>query len=217
MKKSSSSKTKKQQAAGSVRIIGGQFKRRSVTFVDTDGLRPTPDRLRETLFNWLLADTHGARVLDSCAGSGVLGFEALSRGASHCTFIETNQAQSQMLLQSAQQLQINPDNYRIINDAAERIINQDHSFEQPFDIVFIDPPYAKDLWQPILTALIVKKLITPETLIYLEADKDLSLQLKTLALSLDFSFAEQGLAGFECLKNTKVGQVVAGLYRLVSS
>lgn len=217
MKKPSSSKTKKQQAAGSVRIIGGQFKRRSVTFVDTDGLRPTPDRLRETLFNWLLADTHGARVLDSCAGSGVLGFEALSRGASHCTFIETNQAQSQMLLQSAQQLQINPDNYRIINDAAERIINQDHSFEQPFDIVFIDPPYAKDLWQPILIALIVKKLITPETLIYLEADKDLSLQLKTLALSLDFTFAEQGLAGFECLKNTKVGQVVAGLYRLVSS
>ena len=99
---------KKQQAkpiaAGEVRIIGGQFKRRIVRFVESEGLRPTPDRLRETLFNWLIADIRDAHVLDSCAGSGVLGFEALSRGASHCTFIEMNVLQSQMLRQSAEQL-----------------------------------------------------------------------------------------------------------------
>ena len=100
MKKPTSGRTAKKNpkaksaAAGDVRIIGGQFKRRIVSFIEADGLRPTPDRLRETLFNWLLADIHGARVLDSCAGSGVLGFEALSRGAAHTTFIEVNTAQS---------------------------------------------------------------------------------------------------------------------------
>lgn len=208
-------------AAGNVRIIGGQFKRRSINFIDADGLRPTPDRLRETLFNWLLADMHGARVLDSCAGSGVLGFEALSRGAAHCTFIETNRAQSLLLLQNAQQLHIDTEHYRILHGAAEQILSQNHSFDpsfkQPFDIVFIDPPYAEDLWQPILTALISNELITAETLIYLEADTDLSAQLDELTVSLSAILTAQGFVGFDRRKQTKVGQVVAGLYQLASS
>ncbi len=211
----------KQAVAGRVRIIGGQFKRRSVTFIDADGLRPTPDRVRETLFNWLLTDVYSARVLDSCAGSGVLGFEALSRGAAHCTFIETNKAQSELLEQSAQQLQVDADSYRIIQGAAELILSQEYCADtkanQPFDVVFIDPPYAQDLWQPILTALIVNNLISIETIIYLEADKDLRDQLEALALSLSSTLTEQGLNSFECIKQTKVGQVVAGLYRLSSS
>ena len=217
---------KKQQAkpiaAGEVRIIGGQFKRRIVRFVEAEGLRPTPDRLRETLFNWLIADIHDAHVLDSCAGSGVLGFEALSRGASHCTFIEMNVLQSQMLRQSAEMLLIDSESHQIIQGSAEQVLRQTQPIPRPFDIVFIDPPYAQDLWQPILTALITQSLITTETLIYLEADKDLALQLNQLTESLNektSSQAEttQGLLGFECLKQTKVGQVVAGLYQLSSS
>ena len=217
---------KKQQAkpiaAGEVRIIGGQFKRRIVRFIDAEGLRPTPDRLRETLFNWLIADIHEASVLDSCSGSGVLGFEALSRGASHCTFIEMNALQSQMLRQSAEMLRLDSGSHRIIQGSAEQVLQQAHLTPRPFDIVFIDPPYAEDLWQPILTALITQSLITTETLIYLEADRDLSDQLSQLAESLNEnpdSEAEtmQGLLGFECLKQTKVGQVVAGLYQLSSS
>ncbi|MEC5210364.1 16S rRNA (guanine966-N2)-methyltransferase [Psychrobacter sp. PL15] len=219
----------KQTAAGNVRIIGGQFKRRSVNFIAADGLRPTPDRLRETLFNWLLADMHGARVLDSCAGSGVLGFEALSRGAAHCSFIETNRAQSQMLLQSAEQLGIATERYQIMQGAAEQLLSQNQgqgqsqAFQQPFDIVFIDPPYADDLWQPILTALINQSLISSDTLIYLEADKDLSPQLAELAMTLvagvagNENLARPACYRFECLKQTRVGQVVAGLYRLSSS
>lgn len=78
------------QQSNQVRIIGGQYKRRLISFVDADGLRPTPDRLRETLFNWLLADTLDALVLDVCAGSGVLGIEALSRGAKQAVLIEPN-------------------------------------------------------------------------------------------------------------------------------
>ena len=220
-KKTHKAKTKN-SAAGDVRIIGGQFKRRSVSFIDAEGLRPTPDRLRETLFNWLIADIHDAQVLDSCAGSGVLGFEALSRGAAHTTFIEINPAQSNMLCQSAEQLRLSANTYQIIQGTAEQVLTQNQTLPHHFDIVFIDPPYAQDLWQPILTALIKQSLITTETLIYLEADKDLTLQLNQLVASLNENSEPQaetiqGIIGFECLKQTKVGQVVAGLYRLSSS
>ena len=220
-KKTHKAKTKN-SAAGDVRIIGGQFKRRSVSFIDAEGLRPTPDRLRETLFNWLIADIHDAQVLDSCAGSGVLGFEALSRGAAHTTFIEINPAQSNMLCQSAEQLRLSSNTYQIIQGTAEQVLTQNQTLPHHFDIVFIDPPYAQDLWQPILTALIKQSLITTETLIYLEADKDLTLQLHQLVASLNENSkpqveTTQGIIGFECLKQTKVGQVVAGLYRLSSS
>ena len=223
MKKSTSSREPKNShktknsAAGDVRIIGGQFKRRVVRFIDAEGLRPTPDRLRETLFNWLLADIHDAYVLDSCAGSGVLGFEALSRGAAHATFIEINPAQSNMLLQSAEQLHLSTDTYQIIQGTAEKVLMQEQIVPRPFNIVFIDPPYAQDLWQPILMALITQSLIDNETLIYLEADKDLATQLKQLAAVLNEKSTIQPTIDFECLKQTKVGQVVAGLYRLSSS
>lgn len=223
MKKSTSSREPKNShksknaAAGDVRIIGGQFKRRVVRFIDAEGLRPTPDRLRETLFNWLLADIHDAYVLDSCAGSGVLGFEALSRGAAHATFIEINPAQSNMLRQSAEQLHLSTDTHQIIQGTAEKVLMQEQIVPRPFNIVFIDPPYAQDLWQPILMALITQSLIDSETLIYLEADKDLATQLKQLAAVLNEKSTIQPTIDFECLKQTKVGQVVAGLYRLSSS
>ncbi len=212
----------KNTAAGDVRIIGGQFKRRVLRFVDAEGLRPTPDRLRETLFNWLLADIHGAYVLDSCAGSGVLGFEALSRGAAHTTFIELNPIQSNMLRQSAEQLRLDTTTYQITTGSAEQVLSQHQLTDRPFNIVFIDPPYAQDLWQPILTALITRDLIDTNTLIYLEADKDLVAQLKQLEETLNKnsdtqSDLTQQIIRFECLKQTKVGQVVAGLYQLSPS
>ena len=220
-KKTLKAKTKN-SAAGDVRIIGGQFKRRSVSFIDAEGLRPTPDRLRETLFNWLIADIHDAQVLDSCAGSGVLGFEALSRGAAYTTFIEINPAQVNMLRQSAEQLRLEASSYQIIQGTAEQVLTQNQTIQRHFDIVFIDPPYAQDLWQPILMALIKQSLISTETLIYLEADKDLTLQLNQLVVSLNEKSepqteTTQDIIGFECLKQTKVGQVVAGLYQLSPS
>jgi len=212
----------KNAVAGDVRIIGGQYKRRIVSFIDAEGLRPTPDRLRETLFNWLIADIHDAKVLDSCAGSGVLGFEALSRGAAHTTFIEVSSAQVIMLRQSAEQLRLDVSNYQIIQGTAEQVLTQNQTIQRHFDIVFIDPPYTQDLWQPILTALIKQSLINTETLIYLEADKDLTLQLDQLVASINESAEPladiaQSLIRFECLKQTKVGQVVAGLYQLSAS
>lgn len=243
----------KSATAGEVRIIGGQFKRRSISFIDAQGLRPTPDRLRETLFNWLIADIHGARVLDSCAGSGVLGFEALSRGAAHCTFIEMNAVQSQRLRYSAEQLRLDASQYQVIQGQAEQVLkkpaefllslspclsaqsalakstsastpiggqdskqNSEHHIG-PFNLVFIDPPYADDLWQPILTALIEQQWIDATSVIYLEADKDLTEQLAVLAATLRQNAPTADFQGFDCLKQTKVGQVVAGLYTLASS
>lgn len=238
----------KSATAGEVRIIGGQFKRRSISFIDAQGLRPTPDRLRETLFNWLIADIHGARVLDSCAGSGVLGFEALSRGAAHCTFIEMNAVQSQRLRYSAEQLRLEASQYQVIQGQAEQVLkkpaefllslspclsaqstsasapidaqdskqNSEH-YVSPFNLVFIDPPYADDLWQPILTALIEQQWIDATSVIYLEADKDLTEQLAVLAATLRQNAPTADFQGFDCLKQTKVGQVVAGLYTLASS
>ncbi|WP_182406799.1 16S rRNA (guanine(966)-N(2))-methyltransferase RsmD [Psychrobacter sp. GP33] len=213
----SSSKNSKKNAVSQVRIIGGQHKRRTVSFIDANGLRPTPDRLRETIFNWLLMDIHDARVLDSCAGSGVLGFEALSRGAAHCTFIEANRLQAEQLNQSGEQLRLEPNSYKIIYGAAEQVLEQNASINTPFNIIFIDPPYAQDLWQPILTALISRALINADTLIYLEADKELTQPLAELAVLLQDTLSAQGLTTFDCIKHTKVGQVVAGLYRLTSS
>lgn len=210
-------KNRKNSSVSQVRIIGGQYKRRTVSFIDADGLRPTPDRLRETLFNWLLTGIHDARVLDSCAGSGVLGFEALSRGAIHCTFIEANKIQANQLAQSAEQLRLKPDRYEIIYGEAEQVLAQNTVIKKPFNIVFIDPPYAQNLWQPILSALISHSLINADTLIYLEADKELTQSLDELAELLQNDLATQGLTTFDCIKHTKVGQVFAGLYQLTPS
>ncbi len=122
-----------------------------------------------------------------------------------------------MIQQSAQQLRLDTNHYQILHGMAEKVLTQDGHFQHPFDIVFIDPPYAEDLWKPILTTLIVQDLISVNTLIYLEADKDLDNQLAELATSLQIKLTTQGMSGFECVKQTKVGQVVAGLYRLAPS
>lgn len=176
-----------------VRIIGGKHKRRQLSFIDAEGLRPTPDRLRETVFNWLMADTLDARVLDMCAGSGVLGFEALSRGARHTTFIEPNKAQTTALRHSADSLRLAPDEYTIINATAQIALP---TLTVPFDIIFIDPPYALDLWQTLITLATSHKLIQAHTKIYLESDVPLD-----------------GIShGLTAIKHTKVGQVYAGIF-----
>lgn len=175
-----------------VRIIGGQHKRRLIDFVAIDGLRPTPDRLRETLFNWLMGDLNGARVLDVCAGSGVLGFESLSRGASFAILIEFDKNQANQLKHTAQTLKL--DNATILQGDCLAILP---TLTTPFDVVFIDPPYSLDLWQKILNALITNQLIHKNTLIYLEADRP-----------LDDLTANNDLV---IIKSTKVGQIWAYL------
>lgn len=236
------STSKHYTATSAVRIIGGRFKRRQLDFIDAEGLRPTPDRLRETLFSWLMADLYSARVLDCCAGSGVLGFEALSRGAAHCTFIEANHKQSQLLANSAELLQVSQTDADILTGRAEVVIEQQAGSFAPFDVVFIDPPYELDLWQPILKALLSHQLIHSDTLLYLEADRPIKDIVTVIEKESDShqnsvkKAAKEPTAtivandnldinndtdtvinsaepSFYCLKETKVGQIHAGIYQ----
>lgn len=193
MKKPTQKSTK---AVNQVRIIGGQHKRRLLTFVDAHGLRPTPDRLKETLFNWLTGYLTDAKVLDACAGSGALGFEAVSRGAKTATLIEPNLAQAQMLKQNAKLLRLS-DKLTIVSTDAISALNTMHD---AFDIIFIDPPYALNLWQPILKNLLDNALIHADSKIYLEADKPLHSILD-----------DDTSAKFTLIKSTKVGQAMAYL------
>lgn len=197
----------RKKTVNTVRIVGGQFKRQNIGFIETDGLRPTPDRMRETLFNWLMHDVYNANVLDTCAGSGVLGFEALSRGAKHTTFIEANTAQAKQLTQTATQLKLNNNQANIIQGKAEQVISalQHQQANNIYHLVFIDPPYSLNLWQPILNELQRHQLIDKHTLIYIEADK-----------KLDTIFDAKTLAKIEIVKEKTMGQVNSWLIQLLS-
>lgn len=203
MSKSRHKHTSASNQCQQVRIIGGQFKRRKLSFIAADGLRPTPDRLRETLFNWLMHDLPHARVLDCCAGSGVLGFEALSRGARQCVFIEANRQQAQQLRLSADMLKLTAEQAIVHHTTAQAIIPQ---LSGHFDVVFIDPPYGLDLWQPILDLLIQHQRISPQGLVYLESNRPLDDSLHTLASAHALKLT--------CHKHTQMGQINAQLLQI---
>lgn len=181
-----------------VRIIGGQYRRRLLSFIDADGLRPTPDRVRETLFNWLDFELPNARVLDCCAGSGVLGFEALSRGAAHVTLIEPNRAQYQQLVASQTLLAI-PNTAMTLYPLTAQATLPQLSGSAPFDVVFLDPPYGLALWDTLLALLIEHQLISSDTRLYIEADRPLS-----EAMPMTFS-------QLQVIKQKKMGKIYLGL------
>ncbi len=199
--KNAHKKPNKQKTLNQVRIVGGQFKRRNIHFIDADGLRPTTDRMRETLFNWLMHDIFDANILDTCAGSGVLGFEALSRGASKATFIEANQKQTNQLQQTAIDLGLSSEQFVIHSGKAETII--DTIKNQTFNIVFIDPPYALNLWQPIIDALLVNQLINDDSLLYIESNK-------TLETIFDAHF----IKNIQVVKQKTMGQIFSWVIQL---
>ncbi len=153
--------------SSSLRIIGGSLKRRLIHFEDAEGLRPTPDRLRETLFNWLQFDFNQAQVLDLCAGSGALGFESLSRGAVSCTFVEPNPLTLSQIRANAETLGISDRCHFSAVTAQQQILET----AEAFDVVFIDPPFGLDLWQELLNLLIQSQLLHPASLIYVESDQ----------------------------------------------
>ena len=128
-----------------VRIIGGQWRGRKLSFTPAEGLRPTGDRIRETLFNWLAPAIEGARCVDLFAGSGALGLEALSRGASHCDFVDSSNATLARVSDHLKTLAAT-DRGRCHPVSSAAIFNV---ATQPYDIVFIDPPFTQQLVGPI--------------------------------------------------------------------
>lgn len=177
-----------------LRIIGGDWKRRQLPFASIDGLRPTPDRVRETLFNWLMWDIQNTNVLDICAGSGALAFEALSRGANQVVMIEPNVQQAKFLKDNLELLKVTNQRAKLKIATAQQTLP---SLKDQFDVVFLDPPYSLNLWEEL--AILADPLLKKEAFIYIEADRDLS-QLK-----LPTSWIQ--------IKNTKAGTVRAGLYQ----
>jgi len=150
--------------SGRLRIIGGRWRGTKLTITDATGLRPTPDRVRETLFNWLTVDIHDTRCLDLFAGSGALGLEALSRGAGLCQFVE-------QLAPACKQLTLQIETlgaYTAQIDNAEAIGWLNRQPHQQFDIVFIDPPYYQGLATSACTLLIERNWLSSNALIYLE-------------------------------------------------
>lgn len=176
------------QAPGQIRIIAGQWRGRKLAVPDRPGLRPTPDRVRETVFNWLQAHLAGARVLDLFAGSGALGIEALSRGATSALLVERDgAAQSalrRVMREWAQGVELFAGDWRAALQA--------HAHAAPYDLIFLDPPFGQGLLSEILDVLCSSVHVHAETQIYVEAEA--GVQLAALAPA-GWSLRREGQAG----------------------
>ena len=149
---------------GSVRIIAGQWRGTRLPVPDRPGLRPTSDRVRETLFNWLQPVLPGARVLDLFAGSGALGLEAASRGAAHVQLVEADGALAQALAGAAARLDAQG---RVALRRGDALAFLRDDSGEPWDIAFVDPPFAAGLWPAVLELLPAR--LAAEAWIYLES------------------------------------------------
>jgi 16S rRNA (guanine966-N2)-methyltransferase len=148
-----------------LRIIGGEWRSRQIDFYDAPGLRPTPARVRETLFNWLQYDIAGNRCLDLYAGSGALGFEAASRGAKSVVQVETNPDACRALKENA--IKLAATQIKIVQSDVFRYLSGD---AEPFDIVFLDPPFGLNLTARTCNWLEDKGCLSQQAKIYVEAE-----------------------------------------------
>lgn len=158
-----------------LRIIAGQWRSRRFAFPAVEGLRPSGDRIRETLFNWLAASVPGSNCLDLFAGSGALGLEALSRGAHKLLAIELNPTASQAIQQHIQTLEAESQ-AQVLNQSALDWLNTSAQ-TQTFDIIFLDPPFDAELIPKCLDLIEQQQLLAPQGHIYFEAKRHQTLGL----------------------------------------
>ncbi len=189
-------KKNNKKTTNQLRIIGGQWRGRKLDFADGEGLRPTMDRVRETLFNWLQGEIIGARCLDLFSGSGALGLEALSREAGKVVMIDKNPQAIQMIQKNLDLLAVK--NAQLILGDAEEYLHQS-STDELFDIVFLDPPFNQQLVHTFCLQLQKSKCLAPEVTIYIEMEK----KEKLAKLPL----------GWEIIKEKKAGQLAYYLIR----
>ncbi len=151
-----------------VRIIAGSLKGRRLEVMDLEGLRPTTERVRETVFNWLGAQVVGARVLDLFAGSGALGLEALSRGAAEVTLVEKDRDNAALLRQTLQSLPASVSGTATLQsgDALEYLKQLPQG--PRFDLIFLDPPFKSDLLEPAVELIVSKDLLADGGRVYVE-------------------------------------------------
>ncbi|GAA61231.1 16S rRNA (guanine966-N2)-methyltransferase [Pseudoalteromonas sp. BSi20652] len=170
-KKTTQNKVISKSSDGFIRVISGQFRGRKLPVKDVQGLRPTTDRIKETVFNWLMQDTRDKHVLDCFAGSGGLGFEALSRFAKSATFIELDSLAAKQLEQNISTLKL--DNAHVKHTNSLSFLEQKNS-NTPFDLVFVDPPFRKDLAQISCDLLENNHWLNVQALIYVEVEAELN-------------------------------------------
>ena len=175
-----------------IRIIGGEWRSRQLPFIEVPGLRPTPDRVRETLFNWLQGRISSARCLDLFAGSGAIGFEALSRYAAEVVLVEKH-------AKVAQQLRDNLASLKIEDERRALIVNKDalmyvEETAEAFDIIFLDPPYRKGLLPKVLDQIVSRSLLNTDGIIYLEHESEEQFDW----LNWDLEVLKQSNAGQVC-------------------
>jgi 16S rRNA (guanine966-N2)-methyltransferase len=182
-----SNQTVKAQS-GKVRIVGGMYKRTPLSVPDLPGLRPTPDRVRETLFNWLAGFTEGARCLDLFAGTGALGIEAASRGAKDVLLIESNKIAAAQIADTLTRLK-HPDNVQLKIMTAETFMsrysdngadNGSANGDARFDLIFLDPPFGKDLLAKLWPRL--PELLSDNGKVYVESEEKIDLLLERLGV-----------------------------------
>lgn len=176
---------------GTLRIIGGEHRSRIVEFDAADGVRPTPDRVRQTLFDWLSPIIEGAHCVDLFAGSGALGLEALSRGAAHVILVDSGRPQAAAIRAAVEKLRL-ADRASLVNSDALAWLRSAPA--QSCDIAFLDPPYGSRLLPPALEAL--PRLLKPHARVYLEWPRG-----KPPALP----------PGYELVREKQAGQVSYGL------
>ena len=188
---------RKKQKTNQLRIIGGQWRGRKLDFPDVLNLRPTGDRIRETLFNWLQADIAGARCLDLFAGSGALGFEALSRGAAEVFFVESHAKAVSQLKENSKILSCG--NAIILKSDALDFLQKD--VKAPFDIVFLDPPFKLELMSKVFNLLENVPCLAEGAKVYIEMD------VSTEAFKMPNNWNQ--------LKEKKAGQVKYELWEIL--
>ncbi|KDD81653.1 16S rRNA (guanine(966)-N(2))-methyltransferase RsmD [Glaesserella parasuis] len=155
--------------AGEVRVIAGLWRGRKLPVLNAEGLRPTTDRVKETLFNWLMMDIAGSRCLDCFAGSGSLGIEALSRQAQAVVFLEKFADAANQLKKNL--VSLKAENGKVIQTDTLQFLAQKNS-EMPFDLVFVDPPFHQGFVPQVLTALEQNGWLAENALIYVETEKN---------------------------------------------
>ncbi len=159
----------KRSKNNAIRLISGKWKGRKLEVMDSEGLRPTIDRVRETLFNWLMYEINGARCLDLFAGSGALGFEALSRGARFVQFVELNKKVSKSLVTNMKKLEPESTDVDVTIGSALDFLSRFQGVG--FDIVFLDPPFGEKLLPDVIDVLAESQALIEGSAIFVEQDK----------------------------------------------
>jgi 16S rRNA (guanine966-N2)-methyltransferase len=168
-----------------LRIIGGRLRGRKILFLDDPAIRPTPDRVRETLFNWLAPHIAGMAVLDLFAGSGALGIEAWSRGAVDVTFVDSSREAVLRLRETLSRFEAT--GARVENGDGMAFLK---SAAGPWQLILLDPPFASELLVPALAQIARRKLLAPGGFCYAESARS-----TPLALSAAWKVHRQGVAG----------------------